>query len=99
MHQTVPRCVIVHPFRSKIAAYNAISPDPEWDIVLAASDDMWCIQTGWDSIIREAMSQHFPDLDGCLWFSDGRQDRICTFIPSWGGKPMRGMGISTNPIT
>ena len=67
------------PFRSKIAAYNAIPTDLEWDIVLAASDDMWCIQPGWDTIIREAMAQHFPDLDGCLWFSDGRQDRICTF--------------------
>ena len=70
---------IISPFRSKIAAYNAIPTDLEWDIVLAASDDMWCIQPGWDTIIREAMAQHFPDLDGCLWFSDGRQDRICTF--------------------
>lgn len=81
--------VIVHPFRSKIAAYNAIPPDLEWDIVLAASDDMWCVQQGWDTIIRDCMAAHFPDLDGCLWFSDGRQDRfglrhhdkepICTF--------------------
>lgn len=69
----------VAPFRSKIAAYNAVPLDLEWDILLAASDDMWCIQPGWDTIIREAMHTHFPNLDGCLWFSDGRQDRICTF--------------------
>ena len=69
----------VAPFRSKIAAYNAIPTDLEWDIVLAASDDMWCAQQGWDTIVREAMAAHFPDLDGCLWFSDGRQNRICTF--------------------
>ena len=69
---------IVSPFRSKIAAYNAVPMDLEWDIVIAASDDMWCIQQGWDTIVRTAMQEHFPNLDGCLWFSDGRQDRICT---------------------
>lgn len=78
---------IVHPFRSKIEAYNAIPNDP-WDIVVAASDDMWCVHSGWDTIISEAMQEHFPELDGCLWFSDGRQgaflprkfdrDPICT---------------------
>lgn len=73
-----PSGYTIQPFRSKIAAYNAIPLDIEWDIVVAASDDMWCVQPGWDSIIREAMQAHFPSLDGCLWFSDGRQDRICT---------------------
>lgn len=76
---TATPIVTIQPFRSKIAAYNAIPKDLEWDIVLAASDDMWCVQKGWDTIVRDAMKAHFPDLDGCLWFSDGRQDRICTF--------------------
>lgn len=72
-------CKLVEPFPSKIAAYNAIPTNIEWDIVLGASDDMWCIQQDWDDIIREAMQANFPETDGCLWFSDGRQDRICTF--------------------
>ena len=24
------------------------------------------------------MIKHFPDTDGCLWYNDGYQDRICT---------------------
>jgi len=75
----VPYASTVHDFRSKIAAYNAIPEGDWWDIVLGASDDMWAIQQGWDTIIRQAMAANFPDLDGCLWFSDGRQDAICTF--------------------
>lgn len=69
---------IISPFHSKIAAYNAVPTDIEWDILVAASDDMWCVQKGWDTIVREAMTTHFPDTDGFLWFSDGRQPRICT---------------------
>lgn len=69
---------VISPFHSKVAAYNAVPTYIEWDILIAASDDMWCVQRGWDTIIREAMAANFPDTDGFLWFSDGRQPRICT---------------------
>lgn len=51
----------------------------DWDIVILASDDMIPQVNGWDVFIRQKMAQHFPDTDGCLWFYDGKQNRICTF--------------------
>ena len=56
-----------------------------WDIIVVASDDMWPVQEGWDTIIREAMQTHFPDTDGMLWFPDGHQKRIST-MPIMGRK-------------
>lgn len=50
-----------------------------WDIVVLISDDMEIEVQGWDEIIRKEMQKSFPDTDGCLWFYDGYQDRICTF--------------------
>lgn len=51
---------------------------PDFDIVVLASDDMLCQVQGWDEIIRQDMATHFPDTDGCLWYPDGHQDRLCT---------------------
>lgn len=66
---------------SKIHACNRDLPnyEGEWDVVLLASDDMIPQIEGWDVIIAKAMSKFFPDTDGCLWFNDGHQDRVCTF--------------------
>ena len=50
----------------------------KWDIVVLMSDDMIPQIEGWDEIIRQAMTKYYPDTDGCLWFNDGYQDRICT---------------------
>jgi hypothetical protein len=50
----------------------------DWDVVLLISDDMWCVRKGWDDLIRERMTQYFPDTDGALWFFDGAQKRINT---------------------
>ena len=49
-----------------------------WDIIILMSDDMIPQIEGWDEIIRQAMTKYYPDTDGCLWFNDGYQDRICT---------------------
>ena len=49
-----------------------------WDIVALISDDMIPQMDGWDAIIRQKMTDSYPDTDGCLWFNDGYQDRICT---------------------
>lgn len=71
--------VATGPRISKIEACNRGMPgDKPWDIVVLMSDDMLCRVDGWDEIIRQDMAQHFPDTDGCLWYPDGYQDRLCT---------------------
>lgn len=52
--------------------------DPKYQILVLASDDMQPMVQGWDRIICEQMAQQYPDTDGCLWFYDGHQNRICT---------------------
>lgn len=49
-----------------------------WDIILLVSDDMHVQVEGWDQIIRDDMHNHFPDTDGCLWYDDCDQKRVCT---------------------
>lgn len=70
--------VVTGPRVSKIEACNRGVSNRTWDIVVLLSDDMLCRVDGWDQIIREDMAQHFPDTDGCLWYPDGYQDRLCT---------------------
>lgn len=75
------------PRKTKVDAINRdinSLPDP-WDILLVVSDDMEPIVKGWDTHIREAMKQYRPDLDGSLWFPDGKQKDICT-LPCVGRK-------------
>lgn len=67
--------------KSKIEACNAdiAEYEADWDIILLASDDMFCRRKGWDEMVRLHMKENFPDLDGCLWFHDGTKQRvICT---------------------
>ena len=64
---------------NKIHACNRdMEEAQDWDIVVLMSDDMIPQVEGWDDTIREAMTRYYPDTDGCLWFNDGYQDRICT---------------------
>lgn len=56
---------------SKISAINADIPEDDWDILVLVSDDMIPEVAGFDNIIREKMTEHYPDLDGVLWFFDG----------------------------
>lgn len=69
---------------------------PEWDIVVLASDDMLCQVQGWDDIIRQDMATAFPDTDGCLWYPDGHQDRLCT-LPVMGRKYFDRFGYIYHP--
>ncbi|HRH68808.1 MAG TPA: hypothetical protein PLB89_04805 [Flavobacteriales bacterium] len=67
------------PRTTKIGAMNRdLFAAGEWDIVMAASDDMFPEQDRFDAIIREDMATWFPTGDGCLWYYDGRQHRLCT---------------------
>lgn len=71
---------------TKIGATNRGLPGEEpWDILLVASDDMWPIVAGFDDLIRKHMADRFQELDGCLWYHDGRQRRVCT-MPVMGRK-------------
>lgn len=83
---------------SKIHAINRDINECEypWDILVVASDDMWPVTKGWDTIIREAMQRHFPDTDGMLWFPDGFQKRITT-MPIMGRKFYRRFGYVYHP--
>jgi hypothetical protein len=61
--------------KSKI---DAVNRDIEkivdsWDILLLASDDMIPQIKGYDIIIKNKMSEFFPETDGILWFNDGFQ--------------------------
>lgn len=53
--------------KNKIEAYNA-NINTNFDILIAASDDMIVLEKDYDKIIVESMEQYFPDLDGVLWF-------------------------------
>jgi len=71
--------IILGSSKSKIEACNRdIEGEKNWDVVLLVSDDMWARREGWDNIIREKMTKHFPDTDGGLWFFDGSQRKINT---------------------
>lgn len=56
-----------------------------WDIFILASHDMHCQRRGWDQQIRLDMQEHFPDTDGCLWYSDGYRANQCR-LPIMGRK-------------
>lgn len=65
--------------KTKIEAINAnIDQVSGWDILLLASDDMVPVCEGYDYIIRKDMNDHFRDMDGVLWYSDGGQNNINT---------------------
>lgn len=53
--------------------------DWNWDILFVFSDDMKFEIAGWDTVVRDMMQMHYPDLDGCLHFNDGYQgEKLCT---------------------
>ena len=71
-----------HYGRSK-GKVEAINADMRWaprdaDIYVIVSDDMAVLEQNWDCIVADEMVAAFPDLNGSLWFLDGRQDRTCT---------------------
>jgi hypothetical protein len=65
--------------KNKIDAVNRNTPRFGWDVLVVMSDDMWCVQHGWDDIIEHHMNANFPDGDGFLHYSDGNQAaNVCT---------------------
>jgi len=65
---------------TKISAINDHIHGHDFDIVICASDDMVPKVHSWDQEIVNAMSQHFPNLDGCVHFNDGNTNgELITF--------------------
>lgn len=59
--------------KNKINAVNRDITIGDWDIILIASDDMIPKVKGYDNIIRNKMTELYPNTDGVLWFNDGNQ--------------------------
>lgn len=83
--------------KDKIAAINAnIDEVSGWQIVIVISDDFFVRRVGWDDLIRDKMTEHFPDTDGSLWIYDGAQKKINT-LPCLGLKYYQRFGFIYNP--
>lgn len=64
----------------KISAINANIDNKSFDVIVCASDDMVPKVYSWDQKIAQAMSENFPDLDGCVHFNDGNTNgELITF--------------------
>jgi autotransporter strand-loop-strand O-heptosyltransferase len=66
--------------KGKIDAINRdIDKINDWDIMVNCADDFEFILYGFDNLIRDKFQEFYPNLDGCLHFSDGYQfDKLCT---------------------
>ncbi len=68
------------PNTEKISAINNHIDGRDFDIVICASDDMVPQVYSWDCEIVNAMTKHFPNLDGCVHFNDGNTNgELITF--------------------
>lgn len=84
--------------KSKIEAVNANMEGQEFDVLLLASDDMLPKVKGYDNIIMAKMIEHFPNLDGCLHFNDGRKGRKLNTLSIMGKKLYDRFGYIYHPI-
>lgn len=77
-------CIVtVGDHKSKVEAVNG-GVVSDWDILLLASDDMVPVVDGYAARVLSAMEEHWPHLDGALYFDDGYQAKqICT-LPIFG---------------
>lgn len=57
---------------TKISSMNAHIKSEFFDIIMGASDDMIPCEFGWDDTIAQDMEKYYPDLNGTLSYSDGR---------------------------
>jgi hypothetical protein len=73
---------IVGESGSKIKAINRdMEIVSTWEILVLASDDMICKQSGWDLILINEMTMYFPDTDGVLWHWDGADSKVSSTKP------------------
>lgn len=82
---------------SKVTAFNKDVDLMEFDIVLAAHDDMEPVVKNFDKIIVDTMVEHFPNLDGVLNFNDGFVGGQCNTLPVIGRNFYRRFGYLYHP--
>ena len=82
---------------TKIEAINHNMDKLDFDIVLLASDDMVPRVKGFDTIIKNKMSTHYPDTDGVLWFNDGYKGDSLNTLCILGKKYYDRFGYIYNP--
>ena len=82
----------------KIGAVNRdMEHAGDYNILLLASDDMIPEYPGYDDLLREKMSVHFPDTDGVLWFNDGFQKHNLNTLCILGRKYYERFGYIYHP--
>lgn len=90
--------ICIGPSLGKIGAVNRdMDKAGEYDILLLASDDMIPEFPGYDDLLREKMSEHFPDTDGVLWFNDGFQKHNLNTLCILGKKYYQRFGYIYHP--
>lgn len=83
--------------KGKVQAINANMQDRDFDVLLLASDDMIPVVDGYDDIICTKMQEHFPELDGCLHFNDGRARSELNTLSIMGKKMYEHFGYIYHP--
>ena len=82
----------VHAINRDIDKYH------DWDIIIVVADDMVPLKKGYDDIIRNHMSEYFPDLDGVLFYNDGYKNEMLNSIPIMGKNYFKRFGWVYNPV-
>lgn len=84
--------------KGKIQAVNAdMDKLGEYDVLILVSDDMVPLHKGYDMIIEGLMRKHFPNLDGCLHFSDGLNHAGLNTMPIAGRRFFEEQGYIYHP--
>lgn len=85
--------------RSKVQAINANMECVNFDysVLLLVSDDMIPEVHGYDDVIVTKMQEHFPNLDGCLHFNDGRAAATLNTLSIMGKKMYENFGYIYHP--
>lgn len=83
--------------QSKVEAYNKDIDRFDFDILIAASDDMIPMVNDFDIVIHNAMKESFPDLDGILNYHDGAVGGTCNTIPIMGSIYYKRFGYIYHP--
>lgn len=86
-----------HPNTSKVEAYNKDIDAFDFDIVIAASDDMVPLAYDFDVTILKTMQEHFPHFDGVLNPYDGTIGRQCNTLPIIGKNFYKQCGYIYHP--
>lgn len=75
-----------------VDAINTAIASREFDIVMCISDDVIPTRANYDEVLVEKMLETWPDLDGAIYFNDGRRAPKLATIPIMGKELFRQRG-------